>query len=212
MTAHSLSNIVVWLFVASWLASALWAGRTADRSPWRGQAPLYAAVGLYVVLLAAAAWGVPAMRVRLWQPQVAFDAVMLLLQAAGIAWCWWARVRIGRLWSGGIVVKEGHRVVDTGPYAAVRHPIYSGAFLLIAAHVLVKARPVDLLFCAGFIAFFTVKARIEEGFLRAQLGDDYTRYGERVPMLVPSLRGLRAAWVDRRGTSPVTEVPRTIGE
>jgi protein-S-isoprenylcysteine O-methyltransferase Ste14 len=42
----------------------------------------------------------------------------------------WARVHIGRNWSGVVTIKEGHELVDTGPYALVRHPIYTG--LLVA--------------------------------------------------------------------------------
>ena len=44
------------------------------------------------------------------------------LTLAGILFTWWARIHIGRLWSGSITRKEGHHIVDTGPYALVRHP------------------------------------------------------------------------------------------
>ena len=45
---------------------------------------------------------------------------------AGILFAWWVRIHLGRLWSGAITRKEGHRVVDSGPYGLVRHPIYTG--------------------------------------------------------------------------------------
>ncbi len=51
---------------------------------------------------------------------------LLAVTAGGLVFCWWARLHIGRLWSGTVTRKEGHRVVDTGPYALVRHPIYTG--------------------------------------------------------------------------------------
>jgi protein-S-isoprenylcysteine O-methyltransferase Ste14 len=193
MTMGNLSEIVFWGFVASWLASALWADRTAGTASWRAQGPLYATGLAFCAMLAAATFAFAFLRERLWPPHLALDVAMIALQLAGIAWCWWARVIIGRLWSGGVVVKEGHRVIDSGPYAAMRHPIYSGAFLVLAPHALVKARPLDLLVCAGFIAFFAAKARVEERFLREQLGEAYERYQERVPMLWPRWRGLRAA-------------------
>src|SRR4051794_1227077 len=46
--------------------------------------------------------------------------------AAGYLFCWWARFHLGSLWSGTVTTKEGHHVVDTGPYRLVRHPIYTG--------------------------------------------------------------------------------------
>lgn len=38
----------------------------------------------------------------------------------------WARVHLGRNWSGIVTVKEDHELIRTGPYGYVRHPIYTG--------------------------------------------------------------------------------------
>ena len=46
---------------------------------------------------------------------------------------------LGRLWSGSITRKEGHRVVDTGPYALVRHPIYTGLIFALLATAIAQA-------------------------------------------------------------------------
>jgi protein-S-isoprenylcysteine O-methyltransferase Ste14 len=51
------------------------------------------------------------------------------LTAAGLLFTGWARVHIGRNWSGTVTFKEGHELVTTGPYALVRHPIYTGLLL-----------------------------------------------------------------------------------
>jgi protein-S-isoprenylcysteine O-methyltransferase Ste14 len=114
---------------------------------------------------------------------------LFALVAASFGFCWWARRHLGRLWSGFVTLKEGHRVVDTGPYGLVRHPIYSGVMFAALATALIRASPMAL---AGFVLVvvgFAMTARIEEHFLREQLGagayDDYRR---RVPMLVPSMR------------------------
>ncbi len=40
-------------------------------------------------------------------------------------------MHLGRLWSGNITRKTGRRVIDTGPYALVRHPIYTGLLLAL---------------------------------------------------------------------------------
>jgi protein-S-isoprenylcysteine O-methyltransferase Ste14 len=62
----------------------------------------------------------------LWQFGSPGIYVMAGLTLAGIAFTWWARIHLGRFWSNAITHKEGHRVIDTGPYGLVRHPIYTG--------------------------------------------------------------------------------------
>ena len=94
--------------------------------------------------------------------------------------------RLGVLWSGGIVRREGHRIVDTGPYGVVRHPICSGLILAAAGLALIKATWLALAGAALIALGFALKARVEERFLSSELGSGaYAAYRGRVPMLVP---------------------------
>ena len=52
-----------------------------------------------------------------------------LVVVPGFALSWWARAHLGKLWSANITRKEVHSVIDTGPYALVRHPIYTGIII-----------------------------------------------------------------------------------
>jgi protein-S-isoprenylcysteine O-methyltransferase Ste14 len=52
--------------------------------------------------------------------------LLAILTLAGTLFTWWARIHLGRFWSSAITRKQGHRVIDTGPYAIVRHPLYAG--------------------------------------------------------------------------------------
>jgi protein-S-isoprenylcysteine O-methyltransferase Ste14 len=188
MTPTLASGALLVLFAVTWLGAAWWTGRKTGSMPAREVAPLYIGGALACVALAAVTFAVPAMRERLWPPQPAFDWTMVTVCMAGFVFCWWARLHLGRLWSGGVIVREGHRVVDTGPYAVVRHPIYSGAFAGLIAFSAIRARPADIVFAVGIVTFFALKARIEERFLRRELGAAYDDYRTRVPMLVPGLR------------------------
>jgi protein-S-isoprenylcysteine O-methyltransferase Ste14 len=187
MTPYLASWALLAVFLVSWVGAAAWAGRTVATSTPRELLPLYSGGALFLLAMGAAAAFDPALRVRLWPASPGFDWAMLALCAMGLVGCWWARLHIGRLWSGGVVVKEGHHVVDTGPYAIVRHPIYTCAFVAALPFTLIRARPLDLLLFAGFVSFFSLKARVEERFLSAQFGAAYEDYRSRVPMLIPGL-------------------------
>ena len=206
----------LWLaFVISWNAIPRFSGvaatvaTPADRSS--GRAPrwgmggrgerlygLVIALGLVMLVLAPAT-----RRGALWVNPSLVDWAMLLVIAAGIAWCWWARVHLGRLWSANVTRKEGHRVVDTGPYGRVRHPIYSGFILIYLGMAIICATALGL---AGLVLMtlgLSLKARVEERFLIEELGAEaYGRYQATTPMLIPRIRPAS------RGTSaPATLSP-----
>jgi len=99
---------------------------------------------------------------------------------------WWARLGLGRLWSSSVTRKEGHRVIDTGPYAIVRHPIYTGLLAATLATAVAIGTWTALLAVACVGTGFWLKASIEEKFLAAEFGPDfYESYRRRVPMLIP---------------------------
>jgi len=112
----------------------------------------------------------------------AFVGVML----TGLALTWWARIHLGRLWSSAITRKEEHRLVETGPYEYVRHPIYTGLIIALLATAASEATPVAALGAVLIALGLWLKARTEERFLLTELGPDaYESYRRRVPMLVP---------------------------
>jgi protein-S-isoprenylcysteine O-methyltransferase Ste14 len=85
-----------------------------------------------------------------------------------------------------VTVKADHRVVDSGPYRIVRHPIYTGILLAVYATAALKGTVLGLVSAAIITLGIWMKARLEEGFLRGELGADaYDAYRRRVPMLLP---------------------------
>ena len=181
------ATIVAWgAWALSWLAAASWADRAAAR-PAAGQQWLYRAVTFIGAILlfsyVRSPYGRPG---HLWTlgpngQWLLFGAVVL-----SFLFTWWARLYLGRLWSSSVTRKADHHVVDTGPYAIVRHPIYTG---LIAAGLATAAQNGTAAAFAGVIVMslgFFIKARLEERFLREQLGTEaYDSYRRRVPMLIP---------------------------
>lgn len=177
---------IIWIgWIVSWLAAAFWTSRTQKRAfTWETLIYRVTIVSGAVLLTPWAARKLAAN--QLWHVGPAGAYALAGLTLAGLVFAWWARVHIGRLWSGSITRKEGHHVVDTGPYALVRHPIYTGLIFALFATALAQAA-VSGLAGAVLVAFgLGLKARAEERFLMQELGADaYGAYRRRVPMLVP---------------------------
>ena len=122
---------------------------------------------------------------RPWRAPLAVEWACVVVEVAGFAFAWWARIHLGRLWSGTITVKPEHRVVQSGPYRLVRHPIYTGILLAIAATVVAVGSLSGIAGALLMSGGFYWKARVEESMLREELGPAYDDYRRRVPMLVP---------------------------
>jgi protein-S-isoprenylcysteine O-methyltransferase Ste14 len=180
---------IIWIgWIASWLIAALWSARTEKRAAswdvWVSRGLLVAGA---LLLLHSTRRLLHAP--RLWHVGTGGAYALAALTLVGILFAWWARIHLGRLWSGAITRKEGHRVVDSGPYGLVRHPIYTGLIVAIAATAAAQATATGLLGAALIVVGLWLKARAEERFLTAELGADaYGAYRRRVPMLIPRIR------------------------
>ncbi len=121
----------LWMgWVVSWAAAAFWATKP-EKSVGAGAETPYRLVltaGTLVLFVPARGYYGP---LRLWLLTRAEAWACVGLMALGFAFAWWARIHLGTLWSGQITTKADHRVVETGPYGIVRHPIYTGILLAI---------------------------------------------------------------------------------
>jgi protein-S-isoprenylcysteine O-methyltransferase Ste14 len=173
---------VIWAaWLVSWQIAALWRDKPSAKAPRRSYRGHFVLVALGVVLT----FGLfPRFEHRLWPLPAALGWAMVALTLAGVAFAWWARIHLGRLWSGGIERMAAHRVVDSGPYALVRHPIYTGLIAAVIAGAAVHGTPLAVAGAALFTLGFALKAKVEERFLERELGG-YDAYRARVPMLVP---------------------------
>ena len=112
----------------------------------------------------------------------------VVLTGMGIALAIWARLYLGENWSSAVSIKVGHQLIRTGPYAWVRHPIYSGLILAAMGTALVRgeirgAMAIILLWYA-----FSVKSHMEEVFMRKTFGGEYDDYRTSTGALVPRIR------------------------
>jgi protein-S-isoprenylcysteine O-methyltransferase len=107
------------------------------------------------------------------------------ITVAGIGIAVLARIMLGGNWSGTVTVKEDHRLVRSGPYAVVRHPIYSGLALALLGTAVSQARMGALLGVAVAVLGWRFKSRIEEAFMEQEFGAEYAEYKRQVKALIP---------------------------
>ena len=144
------------------------------------------AVAVFLIWTPHVAWPVLEMRFLPASPWLL--PVGALLTLAGLLFTVWARVHLGRNWSGTVTLKQGHELVTSGPYALVRHPIYTGLLLAFAGSALVRGEWRGILALALVYGSFWFKLRHEEAWMREQFGAVYQAYSERVPALLPFTR------------------------
>ena len=123
-------------------------------------------------------------------PKANLDESLRLLGAAisilGVGLSLWAIVTLGRHYDLVLEVHAGHELVRSGPFAWVRHPVYTGLAVhfigacLATGNVLLTVGTLLVTFPA-----FYARARAEERLLREQFGAEYERYAEEVGMLLP---------------------------
>lgn len=173
------------VFAASWILAAFWSSPVETRIGMR-QELVYRAV----LLAGALILGIPSHHyegaLRLWRVTLDQAWWCAAVIALGFAFAWWARIYLGELWSAQVTAKANHRVVDTGPYEVVRHPIYTGILLSIYATAIAKGTVLALAGTLVITLGIWMKARLEEILLSSQLEPDaYRRYCRLVPMLIP---------------------------
>ena len=123
--------------------------------------------------------------VRIIPAAEAVEWMAAILCIAGFAFCVWARATLGRNWSGTITLKEGHELIERGPYCLVRHPIYTGMLAMFLATAIAIGH------LGGFIALgvaftsFWIKLSDEEKLMRQQFPEQYRSYEQRVKRIIP---------------------------
>ena len=179
---------LIWLaWLVSWAVGSFFSGRTEKRVMTRDSLAFHLPIIVGAVLMTP--WTAQILGERpLWNFGKGGTYLLAALTVAGTLFTWWARIHLGRFWSNAITRKEGHRVIDTGPYGLVRHPIYTGLIGAMLATGIAIGTITALLGTLLITFGLWRKARMEEGFLTTELGADaYGAYCRRVPMLIPFL-------------------------
>ncbi len=175
------------LVVAIWIVGALRLRHAPsprqpleDRALWR----------IGVVVAAVLVFGVAApdlhrITVRSWWVEVPGGVILV----ASTLFTLWARFSLGAMWSlSPNALRTGHQLRTSGPYAVTRHPIYTGLLGMLLGTALLNGIGVLITLPVVGVAVFAIRVSIEERLMSQTFPDDYRRYRERVPQLIPGLR------------------------
>jgi protein-S-isoprenylcysteine O-methyltransferase Ste14 len=190
-------HLIGWIWAAwalYWLISALGNKTTQRRESLASRlahvVPL--AVGGVLIAWHDSPWA-SVLGLRLWPRLLTVYWIGLAILVGGLAFAVWARVHLGRNWSGAVTVKEGHDLIRTGPYAYVRHPIYTGVLTAVSGTVICSGTLRAALGLVIIAVALRRKLRIEETLMGETFPDQYPQYCAEVPALIPFTKSRRSA-------------------
>jgi len=196
MTAMRICSLLWTLLGIVWLIAWLRTKTTQERAPFGSRLLYSVPVTLAFYLLFGDNMPLAWLESRIIPKNIYIEALAIILTALGIAFAIWARFYIGQNWSSAVTIKVDHKLIRTGPYAWVRHPIYSGLILAAIGTALARRELRGVLALVLLYLGFTVKSRMEEQFMRKTFGPEYEDYSRSTGALIPRFR-LPAAKADQ---------------
>ena len=184
---HALIPALWILWLAYWVVAARATHETQRREGFASRLSHYGPL-----IAGGLCLGIPnILGAELERPFHGATLIWLLLASAlvvlGLGFSAVARNWLGRNWSAEVTVKQGHELVRSGPYALVRHPIYTGMLLALAGTALMVGKWRALIGLVLMVAALLRKVTVEERFMTEQFGEAYARYRAEVPALIPFL-------------------------
>ena len=175
-----------WLaFVSVWLAASVSTKRTVYREGAGERARYWLLLLIaYVLLTQGRRFPYPLSLIII--PQTALSGwIGAALCACGLALAIWARLILGRNWSGVVTLKEDHELVQRGPYRFVRHPIYTGLQGMFLGTAIAFGHFAAFIAVPLVFVSFWIKLSQEERLMLKQFPDDYPDYQRRVKRIIP---------------------------
>jgi protein-S-isoprenylcysteine O-methyltransferase Ste14 len=179
---------VVWiLFLLYWQIKAGNTKSTQRLEPAVSRILRVFIFGIAIALLSTTRFPQPWLYLQLWPVGLWPFWLGAAVTVAGLLFAVWGREHLGRNWSRSVTIKQGHELITTGPYAVVRHPIYTGvlAGFLGMAIAISQVRGI-IVFVLIFLALW-LKLRMEDRWMRSQFGETYAIYARQTAALVPYL-------------------------
>ena len=179
---------VVWIaFLLYWNIKAVDTKTTQRMEPAVSRMLRVLAFLIAITLLAIPRIPLRWLNVQLWPSGLWPFWLGAAITVAGILFAVWAREHLGRNWSRSVTIKKDHELISTGPYAVVRHPIYTGILAGFLGMAIAVCQVRGFLALAVMFLALWVKLRMEEKWMRSQFGETYASYARHTAAVVPYL-------------------------
>lgn len=176
--------LLIAFFDVYWSAAAK-NSAPAQSSESRSSRSLHLAVLNGSVLLLI--FSVPGLTRRFLPDRPWLAPVGLAVEIAGIAFAVWSRRHLGANWSGEVRLASGHQLVRTGPYAWIRHPIYTGVLLMYVGVMLVSGEIHAPIAVAVILLAYLRKIALEEKLMAEHFGSDWDAWRRDTWALAPPI-------------------------
>ena len=108
--------------------------------------------------------------------------------SAGLSLRLWSAGTLGAHYTRTLRIGAGHRIVEAGPYALVRHPGYAGSLLMwFGFGFALTSVPATVAMTVPMIAAYARRIEAEEDMLLSAFGDEYRSYQQRTARLLPGV-------------------------
>lgn len=181
--------VILWiLFISYWFVAAFGGSKKSVKSTnwWRG-----ASIRLGIIVIAL--FALHALPIGYWirYTHSIYSSRYILVRIIGIGLCLvgmvfavWARIYLGSNWGTPMSLREAPTLITLGPYAYVRHPIYTGFILAMFGSAIV----IGIIWLIPFILlsiYFVYSAVKEEKDMMQKFPREYESYKMRTKMLMP---------------------------
>ncbi|MFZ0038720.1 MAG: isoprenylcysteine carboxylmethyltransferase family protein [Candidatus Acidiferrales bacterium] len=170
-----------------WVISARQSGATKTPEAHSFRAVRFLILGTTFVLLLSDWLRIGPLAWRFIPDNFAVRAIGIGLTVAGITVTVWARICLGRNWSDKVVIKEDHELIRSGPYAYMRHPIYSGVLLGVAGTALAIGEWRGVVAFCLLLTTYAIKAKKEERVLAGAFGAAFEEHARDTGFLLPRI-------------------------
>ncbi len=179
---------VVWIaFLVYWQIKAINTKTTQRLEPAASRILRVFVFLIVIIILSTTRIPLPWLYLQLW-PQGLFPFWLgAAVTVAGLLFAVWAREHLGKNWSRSVTIKQDHELITSGPYAVVRHPIYTGSLAGFLGMAIAISQLRGVIALVLIFLVFWIKLRMEEQWMLSQFGETYAAYAHQTAALVPYL-------------------------
>jgi protein-S-isoprenylcysteine O-methyltransferase Ste14 len=185
---HDLIELPWIVFVIYWIFGAIKTRATREKESFASRFAILVLEVVGYVLIFNGSTGSGFLGTRFIPRTMVITILGVVFTWSGIGLTIWARYHLAEYWSARVTIKEGHRLIRTGPYTHLRHPIYSGLVLATIGSTLVIDQWRCVLGTCLVLTGYSLKARKEEAMLSQQFGDAFREHQKHTGFLIPRFR------------------------